>query len=344
MTSEIHRLSEYLTRKRTLYFTCKAGEVFIRGKNLVRRPPSGKEDVVSIKDIRRLVLIGKPQIGLPVLYKLMREGIHVDWLDTFGRPLGQLLSLDAVSDLNIFRQNNFTADKGSLELARSILLAKFDNGRDLLRRRVHFTPQWNSCRRAVLTAPSAGHLRGAEGMAARLYFSAWTDLTGEFTWCGRRAHPAPDPVNMLLSLGYGLLHNRFSSALRNAGLDPRIGFFHSMRGRHCALASDLMEPLRYVIDSVILRLIRRRQIKPQNFSIRNSRCVISDKKTFSLILHKFEEMFACERKYYFKENDVWDITRCSINDLLDDMAEQYVRRISFQSSFSPPRVRPCQDM
>lgn len=49
-------------------------------------------------------------------------------------------------------------------------------------------------------------LRGLEGTAARIYFSAFPELLGNaFPWPGRQQHPAYEPVNALLNYGYAFL-------------------------------------------------------------------------------------------------------------------------------------------
>ena len=54
----------------------------------------------------------------------------------------------------------------------------------------------------------------------------------------------------MLSFGYTLLYNHVSAALTTAGLDPRIGLMHRGRGRHHALASDLVEEMRWLVEAL----------------------------------------------------------------------------------------------
>ncbi len=69
----------------------------------------------------------------------------------------------------------------------------------------------------------------------------------------------------MLSFGYSLLYNHTATALTEAGLSPRIGLMHEPRGAHLALASDLMEEVRHLVESLVWTLIRRRQVKPTDF-------------------------------------------------------------------------------
>lgn len=346
MALALSSLANYLAYKRTLYFSHTTGEVFFRGKHLVHisKKDQGKteqEEVVAISSIRRVVILGKPRLSSTVLYRLMRFGIAVDFLDIYGRPLGQLSSLDENSDLYVCKQEDFSYTKDALELMRDFLLAKCDNAREILRRKVELNLDWQGHRLRLSQATNAEELRGAEGYAARDYFSHWSDIVADFTWHGRQPHPAPDPVNLLLSFGYSMLHNRLASALRRLGLNPRLGIFHATRGRHCALASDLMEPLRPLVDATTLKLIRKHQLLPEHFSQKGERCVFTDKEAFPLALNAFEKMFAKEYSVHNFENNQWVEKKRTLNDCIDDFASGYLYRLSLGLAFTPVRFRQC---
>ena len=69
----------------------------------------------------------------------------------------------------------------------------------------------------------------------------------------RRVHPrASDPVNLLLNLGYTILHRMMILALTREGFATSIGVMHASGRRHAALASDLQEPFRHLIDRVVI--------------------------------------------------------------------------------------------
>lgn len=334
-------LAVALAERITLYFSRNVTAVFLRGHNLLVRKDPGQEQQIPLDQIRRVVLVGKARIDPAILYRLMRYGIPIDWLDIFGRPLGQLLSLEDIRPRGGIDQISFRNSAESLELARQTLLAKFDNCREVIRRRIHQKLPWAERRKALLEARDADGLRGAEGMAARMYFSCWKELLRDFQWLGRHPHPAPDPVNMLLSLGYGFLHNRLSSALANAGLDPRLGFFHMSRGRHCALASDLMEPMRALVDAVVLNLIRRNEIAQASFRMRGERCVCADRKLFVRLLEAFEDMFIRVHVFYPSARNPHAGHKCSLNDAMDNLAESYASHLLQDSECFIPRLVPC---
>jgi CRISPR-associated endonuclease Cas1 len=104
-------------------------------------------------------------------------------------------------------------------------------------------------------AESLDVIRGYEGSGAHQLFSALArGLDSAWGFTTRIKRPPPDPVNSMLSFGYTLLHQVVTTALTAAGCDPRVGLFHSPRAGHLALASDLQEEWRWVVDRTVRSL------------------------------------------------------------------------------------------
>ena len=82
----------------------------------------------------------------------------------------------------------------------------------------------------------------------------------------RHRRPPRDPFNALLSLGYTLLHGYVDSVNRAVGFLPWQGFYHVARGSHPALASDLVEPFRHVVERVALKLLLSEELSREDFS------------------------------------------------------------------------------
>lgn len=57
-----------------------------------------------------------------------------------------------------------------------------------------------------------------------------------------------DGANALLNYGYTVLRAFASRAICASGLHPTIGVFHANRANSFALADDLMEPFRPIVD------------------------------------------------------------------------------------------------
>jgi CRISP-associated protein Cas1 len=141
----------------------------------------------------------------------------------------------------------------------------------------------------AMLAEDLERLRGTEGEAARLYFDHFDAMIVEdranFALRGRTRRPPLDRVNALLSFLYSLLAHEVQSALEAVGLDPFVGFLHSIRPGRASLALDLMEELRsYLADRSAVNLVNRRQIAADDFiCMENGAMRLKDKPRAVLI-------------------------------------------------------------
>jgi len=125
--------------------------------------------------------------------------------------------------------------------------------------------------RALERIEGMDEIRGHEGAAARCYFGVFDrmmreDFREDFRMEGRTRRPPRDRINALLSFLYALLLGDCSAAAQGVGLDPQMGFLHTLRPGRPGLALDLMEELRPVLaDRLALTLVNRAQLTPKDF-------------------------------------------------------------------------------
>ena len=107
---------------------------------------------------------------------------------------------------------------------------------------------------------------------------------------GRNRRPPTDPVNALMSFLYALVMNDCVAAAEGVGLDPQMGFLHTLRPGRAALALDLMEELRSVLaDRLVLTLINRRQVSAQGFTQRSGGAVQMDDVTRKEVIVAYQK-------------------------------------------------------
>ena len=98
---------------------------------------------------------------------------------------------------------------------------------------------------------TSGDSTNIEAQAARYY---WPRMLGpDF----RREIKATNE-NALLNYGYTVLRAAAARAVVAAGLHPTIGLFHTNRGNAFALADDLMEPFRPLVDCTVRSIVSKR--------------------------------------------------------------------------------------
>ena len=165
-----------------------------------------------------------------------------------------------------------------LELSKAFIRGKINNCRAVLRRYSRkqgfdslsrTADRFKRILQELARASTLDAVRGHEGTAARMYFSALSEAFSP-DWCfnGRTRQPPTDPVNSLLSYGYTLLFYNVYPFIRARGLNPQVGFLHQVRVGHPALVSDLIEEFRAIIvDAVVLNLVLNRRVTPEQFTL-----------------------------------------------------------------------------
>jgi CRISPR-associated protein Cas1 len=232
-------------------------------------------DVPSLQ-VDQVAVFGPVQVTTAAIHFCARHDIPVYFLSRSGRFVAAVHGAEGRAVGLQARQFERRADPAfRLGVARAIVRAKIANTRTLLLRwerngvasAGRAASRLDQHARATAVAATLDELRGLEGISAADYFAVWPDLaTAPFEWHGRRKHPAPDPLNALLSFGYSLLYANAQSFARMAGLHPYAGFLHEIKDGHAGVASDLIEEFRAaVVDRAVLALVRRRQVEPADF-------------------------------------------------------------------------------
>lgn len=138
------------------------------------------------------------------------------------------------------------------------------------------------------TPLSNSALLGLEGDAAARYFRVWKGIPicwkltkrdlipKDWHFIGVRRSAiaksnrnARHPVNAMLNYAYAVLHGQVKLRIIAEGLDPTIGISHQKAKYRDALVLDRMEPLRPVVDKVVLALMMNEAFSSGDFTTSN---------------------------------------------------------------------------
>ena len=264
-----------------LYVTTPESYLSKDGMNVVVSVNQEEKFRIPVVNIEGIVTFGYMGAS-PGLMKLCADnGVSLSFLSPQGRFIGRFQG--PVHGNVLLRKTQYqTADNEdcALHFARLFVAGKIQNYKTILQRFIRDNgncPEVEEAVRSletsksrVLNAGDVPSLIGMEGDAANTYFEVFPNLILHqkegFPFQGRNKRPPKDAVNALLSFVYTLLANESAAALETVGLDPYVGFLHSLRPGRTSLALDLMEELRaYLGDRLVLSLINRKQVGPNDF-------------------------------------------------------------------------------
>ncbi len=228
--------------------------------------------------LESVLIFGNVQMTTQAMAELLDKGITVSLFTRQGRFRG---SLDPPRGKNIeLRVAQFEAYKDparTLQFAHAAVEAKIANGLRVLERyadRQAQPPEYPGWRQTLTNAlaalPSAANsesVLGIEGSAAHAQFSALMSFNrSPFQWPGRVRHPATDPLNALLSLGYTLVMHELSGLLSGIGLDAYLGYLHRVDYGRPSLSLDLLEPFRHpLVDRLVLTAVNKGMFEEGDF-------------------------------------------------------------------------------
>jgi CRISPR-associated protein Cas1 len=268
-----------------------------------------KKMQVPLHHLGSVVCLGNIMLSPALMHRCADDGVSLVLLDGNGRFKARLEG--AVSGNILLRQAQHRQagnDAFALNVARAMIAGKLRNARHVLLRGAReatdnedakiLTASANSLRSSVRSLQQATDLdsmRGIEGDAAKVYFSALNGVVRRearqhFGMDGRTRRPPRDRINALLSFLYSMLMNDCRSALETVGLDPQLGFLHAVRPGRAALALDLMEEFRAIMaDRLVLTLINRGQIGKSDFVEREGGSVLLEGDARRAVVVAYQE-------------------------------------------------------
>ena len=239
---------------------------------------------VPLLRLQGIVLFGQVSISPFLIHRCAEDGRNLVWMTRHGRFKARV---DGEVKGNVLlrrvQHEALSTDGWPVRLARQIVAGKIQNCRNTIMRSARDARSAEE--KTTLTRAAVGLAnvivrlkdvddlnvtRGLEGEAASIYFSVFNVMIRatdeQFAFNGRTRRPPRDQTNAVLSFLYSLLAAECSAALESVGLDPQVGYLHTLRPGRPALALDLMEELRSPFaDRLALALINRKQLQSKHF-------------------------------------------------------------------------------
>ena len=235
---------------------------------------------IRLRETDSVAVFGNVQVSTQALSELLDRAIPLALYTRHGRLKGHVVpGLSKNVSLRVAQYRTSLDEAASLTIAKAVVRAKLRNAGKLV---ADYRTNYPSgalaaacaalaaAAQSVEAAPGHSELLGIEGSGAATYFRAFAEMNrSNLPFEGRRKHPATDPINALLSLGYTLTMNEIRAVAEGAGLEPHLGFLHKLDYGRPSLALDLQEPYRSpLVDRLTLRLVNERMLTAADFGKR----------------------------------------------------------------------------
>lgn len=268
----------------TLYITNPDYYLSLEGETVTVLSDKKKIGKIPLHNLESIITCGYMGASPALMGKCAQEGISIIFLSRNGKFLARIVG-EQYGNV-ILRKTQYRVsecEEESLKLAKCFIMSKLYNSRWILERAIRdhkLRVDTEALKSASLTlknslnsayeCKSMDSLRGIEGEAASIYFGVFNELIlqqeEDFSFEFRSRRPPLDKVNALLSFAYVLLTSMCTSALESVGLDPYVGFMHTIRPGRKSLALDLVEELRSVFaDRFVITLINKKLILSKHF-------------------------------------------------------------------------------
>lgn len=290
----------------TLYVMTQGAYLHLEGETLVVEIERQKRLQVPLHHLGSVVIFGDIMASPAALHRCADDGRGVVLLDRRGQFKARLEG-PLTGNILLRQAQHRAAATQVLELARAFVAGKLRNARQIILRGArdsgHAADQEALRHSGRLLAghirrlPSQENLdevRGVEGDGARIYFAAVrylirSDAREIFAFERRSRRPPLDRFNALISFLYTLLVHDCRSAVEGVGLDAQLGFLHAVRPGRPALALDLMEEFRPLVDRLALTLINRSQLTEKDFDLRPGGAVYLSESGRKTVLAAYQQ-------------------------------------------------------
>ncbi|NPA80253.1 MAG: type I-B CRISPR-associated endonuclease Cas1 [Thermotogae bacterium] len=259
--------------KRVLYIF-QSGWLRRKDNTLVLEDGEGNRRSIPVEAVSDINVFGEITLNTKLLNFLSHHHITLHFFNYYGYYTGSFYPREYYNSglITLLQAQHYLEPQKRLYLAKAFVMggilnmAKNLNRYDLKEEADIFVESLASLKDMEDTA----QLMAYEGNMRERYYSKWNEIlkSDVFTFVRRTRRPPDNPINALISFGNSLLYVSALSAIYRTHLDPRIGYLHETNRRSFTLNLDLAEVFKpIIVDRVIFRLVNRRQITEEHFSI-----------------------------------------------------------------------------
>lgn len=260
--------------KKPLYLTEPYLFLFLNGDAIDIRQQKSLIETIPLRRISEIIVMEKAVFSTALLKRCiennipltitLNSGYYITTIKPDSKKYYDISSLHAQKYFSLSEAENFY-------LAKEFALGKIKNYIPLFRQRYRtglniFIRELEAVIQKIHQAGDINQVRGLEGAIAKKIYSQLNNfIENENFHIKKRDRHNPDRINSLLNFGYYLLFSRINATVRAIGLNPYLGFLHSLSDNYESFVCDIEELFRARIVRFIIRLVNLKIITQEDF-------------------------------------------------------------------------------
>lgn len=219
-----------------------------------------REGTIPIEDIGFLVIDNQEvYISIPALNLLIENNTAVIICNSHHLPNGLFMNLNSHHiQQEIFKNQIDASVPLKKQLWQQTIVEKITNQGILLEKIIGKKNNFDFLATKVLS----GDTSNMEGVAASFYWKTFFEYPFKRERFG-------DYPNNFLNYGYAILRAATARALSGSGLLNTLGIHHKSKYNAFALADDIMEPFRPLVDEKVYEIMQRYEAQELNTEIKS---------------------------------------------------------------------------
>lgn len=227
--------------------------------------------LINISEIDTLIIHNtRSSVSINLLNALSTKNVNVITMDSKNEPSSFLIPVNGHhGSLKVLeKQINWTHQYKGIVWQKIIKNKIFNQLMNLFVNNIKFNRSYFV---KLINNVTEFDVTNREGHAAKVY---WNILFGKSFIRDQKSNIEP-AINGMLNYGYAIIRSAMIKSIIKKGLDTRLSIFHKSFTNFFALASDLMEPFRPLVDMIVYK---NRDAKIFTYDIKDKLIGVLDEK------------------------------------------------------------------
>ena len=290
------------------YYLYKNGTLKRKDNSLALEGKNDAVDYIPIEQVDMIICFSEVTLNKRVLSLLKQYQICILFYNFYGNYIGRYIPKEYKDGKILVNQVHAYEDpKTRLYIAKTIIIGSIKNmlsvAKYYRKKGKSLNPiidGLDSCLINIDKVSSIEELMLIKAKSKQIYYSLFDVVlkNEDFSFIKRTKNPPENEVNAMLSYGYAILYGIILAILDRSSLCPQISFIHSLSKNCDSLQFDIADTFKPIlVDRLVLRLIRKKQIKESYFEIKKDGSCYMTKEGVKMFAIEFDNLMQSTIEY-----------------------------------------------